>query len=184
MPRYPTHTCVCTYTNPPHPQPCPHAEGIEIKITDELVSQPYVDMTVKLMERFGVKVRRYEAVRWAGACLGCHSCGAAGSSAQDCERAHGRRHTEPLRQPTRPGAAAEQPAPAAALPAREQVNKLDGLQHMHIPAGQTYQSPGMAYVEGDASSGQCPGLRPARRARHEPVLWEAPWTAARAAVSP
>lgn len=31
-------------------------EGINIQITDELVSQPYVDMTVKLMERFGVKV--------------------------------------------------------------------------------------------------------------------------------
>lgn len=30
--------------------------AIEIKITDELVSQPYVDMTVKLMQRFGVKV--------------------------------------------------------------------------------------------------------------------------------
>ncbi|PRW44254.1 3-phosphoshikimate 1-carboxyvinyltransferase isoform A [Chlorella sorokiniana] len=63
------------------------SEGIEIKISDELISQPYVDMTVKLMERFGVK-----------------------------------------------------------------VNKLDGLQHMHIPSGQTYKSPGMAYVEGDASS--------------------------------
>lgn len=63
------------------------SEGIDIKISDELVSQPYVDMTVKLMERFGVK-----------------------------------------------------------------VNKLDGLQHMHIPSGQTYKSPGMAYVEGDASS--------------------------------
>lgn len=24
---------------------------------------------------------------------------------------------------------------------------------MHIPSGQTYKSPGMAYVEGDASSG-------------------------------
>lgn len=38
----------------------PLAEGpgaIEIRITDELVSQPYVDMTIKLMERFGVKVR-------------------------------------------------------------------------------------------------------------------------------
>ena len=35
-----------------------------------------------------------------------------------------------------------------------QVNKLDGLQHMHIPSGQTYKSPGMAYVEGDASSGE------------------------------
>lgn len=50
---------------PPHPRGslclkrlAPRADGIEIKITDELVSQPYVDMTVKLMERFGVKVRR------------------------------------------------------------------------------------------------------------------------------
>ena len=31
-------------------------EGIDIQITDELVSQPYVAMTIKLMERFGVKV--------------------------------------------------------------------------------------------------------------------------------
>lgn len=61
--------------------------GIDIQISDELVSQPYVDMTVRLMERFGV-----------------------------------------------------------------QVNRLDGLQHLHIPPGQTYVSPGTAYVEGDASS--------------------------------
>lgn len=61
--------------------------GVEIRITDELVSQPYVDMTVRLMERFGVK-----------------------------------------------------------------VDRLDGLQHMRIPSGQTYVSPGEAYVEGDASS--------------------------------
>ena len=33
-----------------------------------------------------------------------------------------------------------------------QVERIDGLQHMHIPAGQTYKSPGEAYVEGDASS--------------------------------
>ena len=33
-----------------------------------------------------------------------------------------------------------------------QVNRLDGLQHLHIPPGQTYVSPGTAYVEGDASS--------------------------------
>ncbi|KAI8469338.1 MAG: 3-phosphoshikimate 1-carboxyvinyltransferase [Monoraphidium minutum] len=32
-------------------------EGIEIIIKDELVSQPYVDMTVKLMRRFGVEVQ-------------------------------------------------------------------------------------------------------------------------------
>ena len=33
-----------------------------------------------------------------------------------------------------------------------QVERLDGLQLMHIPSGQTYESPGEAYVEGDASS--------------------------------
>lgn len=32
------------------------ASGIDIRIADELVSQPYVDMTVCLMERFGVTV--------------------------------------------------------------------------------------------------------------------------------
>ena len=32
------------------------------------------------------------------------------------------------------------------------MERLDGLQHMHIPPGQTYKSPGEAYVEGDASS--------------------------------
>ncbi len=31
-------------------------EGIDVQITDELVSQPYVAMTITLMERFGVKV--------------------------------------------------------------------------------------------------------------------------------
>lgn len=31
--------------------------GIEIIITDQLVSQPYVTMTIKLMEQFGVQVR-------------------------------------------------------------------------------------------------------------------------------
>jgi 3-phosphoshikimate 1-carboxyvinyltransferase len=36
--------------------------GIEIVITDELVSQPYVDMTVKLMERFGVKVEQLDGL--------------------------------------------------------------------------------------------------------------------------
>jgi 3-phosphoshikimate 1-carboxyvinyltransferase len=34
-------------------------EGVNIKITDELVSQPYVDMTIRLMERFGVKVSNF-----------------------------------------------------------------------------------------------------------------------------
>jgi len=43
--------------------------GVEIRITDELVSQPYVDMTVRLMERFGVKVRRVARV----ASLACNA---------------------------------------------------------------------------------------------------------------
>ena len=38
------------------------------------------------------------------------------------------------------------------LAATAQVERLDGLQHMRIPAGQQYRSPGSAYVEGDASS--------------------------------
>ena len=42
------------------------SEGIEIKIKDELISQPYVDMTVKLMERFGVKVGAGGVVRGQG----------------------------------------------------------------------------------------------------------------------
>ncbi len=61
--------------------------GTDIVITDELVSKPYVDMTVQLMRRFGVD-----------------------------------------------------------------VELKDGLQHIYIPANQSYKSPGTAYVEGDASS--------------------------------
>jgi 5-enolpyruvylshikimate-3-phosphate synthase len=37
--------------------PLSKGDGIEIVIKDELVSQPYVDMTVKLMRRFGVEVQ-------------------------------------------------------------------------------------------------------------------------------
>ncbi len=44
-------------------------EGIEIKISDELVSQPYVDMTVKLMERFGVKVGSSRITSFAATAL-------------------------------------------------------------------------------------------------------------------
>ena len=34
----------------------------------------------------------------------------------------------------------------------EQVDLLDGVEHMRIPAGQTYKSPGRMFVEGDASA--------------------------------
>lgn len=60
---------------------------VEIVMIDKLVSVPYVDMTLRLMERFGVKVER-----------------------------HG------------------------------------GWERFSIKGGQTYKSPGNAYVEGDASS--------------------------------
>lgn len=60
---------------------------VEVEIIDKLVSVPYVDMTLKLMERFGVKVVHDED--W---------------------------------------------------------------QHFSVKCGQTYKSPGHAYVEGDASS--------------------------------
>lgn len=52
-PSQPAHCAQALPHVPFHPST---AEGIEIKISDELISQPYVDMTVKLMERFGVKV--------------------------------------------------------------------------------------------------------------------------------
>lgn len=35
---------------------CKDPEGVTIRITDELISTPYVEMTIKLMERFGIKV--------------------------------------------------------------------------------------------------------------------------------
>eukprot|EP00210_Caulerpa_lentillifera_P006919 g6616.t1 len=67
----------------------PLAQGgdVEIEIVDELVSAPYVHMTIQLMERFGVDV----------------------------------------------------------------ILK-DGLNRIEVPGGQSYSSPGEAYVEGDASS--------------------------------
>ena len=70
------------------------SNSTDIVITDELISQPYVDMTIRLMtERFGARVERV---------------------------ADG-------------GATALRP-------------------HFRVPAGQRYTSPGVSFVEGDASS--------------------------------
>lgn len=44
-------------------------DAIEIIIKDELVSQPYVDMTVKLMERFGVVVERLDGLQHLRVCV-------------------------------------------------------------------------------------------------------------------
>ena len=38
-------------------------QGIEISIEGELVSKPYVDMTIKLMEKFSVKVTRLDGLQ-------------------------------------------------------------------------------------------------------------------------
>jgi 3-phosphoshikimate 1-carboxyvinyltransferase len=40
---------------------CENEQGIRIKIKDELVSLPYVSMTAKLLERFGIKVESDES---------------------------------------------------------------------------------------------------------------------------
>jgi 3-phosphoshikimate 1-carboxyvinyltransferase len=37
-------------------------QGLEITIKDELVSKPYVEMTIKLMEKFGVVVERLDGL--------------------------------------------------------------------------------------------------------------------------
>ena len=34
----------------------------------------------------------------------------------------------------------------------QQVERVEGLAHLRVPAGQRYVTPGQAYVEGDASS--------------------------------
>ena len=72
----------------------PSSSATDIVITDELISQPYVDMTIRLMtERFGAEVERVQGE----------------------------------------GATALRP-------------------HFRVPAGQRYSSPGVSFVEGDASS--------------------------------
>lgn len=38
-------------------------QGVTISIKDELVSKPYVDMTIKLMEKFGVTVERLDGLQ-------------------------------------------------------------------------------------------------------------------------
>lgn len=38
------------------------AQGVTITIKDELVSKPYVEMTIKLMHKFGVKVEADEGL--------------------------------------------------------------------------------------------------------------------------
>lgn len=50
------------------PLAAPSADGgsagsTEVVIVDELISQPYVDMTLRLMERFGVKVERLDGLQ-------------------------------------------------------------------------------------------------------------------------
>jgi 3-phosphoshikimate 1-carboxyvinyltransferase len=57
---------------------CTSPEGIEIIIKDELVSQPYVDMTVKLMQRFGVEVQLLKGLEHMRI-PGCQKCGARGA---------------------------------------------------------------------------------------------------------
>jgi 3-phosphoshikimate 1-carboxyvinyltransferase len=40
-----------------------HMQGITIGIKDELVSKPYVEMTIKLMEKFGVRVNQLDSLQ-------------------------------------------------------------------------------------------------------------------------
>ena len=147
--------------------------GVEIRITDELVSQPYVDMTVRLMERFGVKVRRAARV----ASLACNAIETArtkhssGMVSCFCSTRSVMRHKSsgevagavetwlklvPCSQYWSPYIVRLVTCPRMldSIGAHDamQVERLDGLQHIRIPVGQQYRSPGSAYVEGDASS--------------------------------
>lgn len=158
-------------------------EGVHIRIKDELVSQPYVDMTVRLMERFGVTVRACLTKGTSAASTAAHLCICAegvqgagllwrmspmaghrhvateiimrrslGPSISDVDCPSHKEHTQVFPPRQHPTAGHTTQEHAAMCSKNTQVNRLDGLQHMHIPSGQTYQSPGEAYVEGDASS--------------------------------
>jgi len=50
-------------SSPSPPPSSPSPPATDIVITDELISKPYVDMTVRLMERFGVGVERVDGLQ-------------------------------------------------------------------------------------------------------------------------
>ena len=91
---------------------------VTVEVVGELISKPYIEITLAMMARFGVNVRRGHG---------------------DAEHSGA-------------GHAAEPPLPQSGLTANVLGGLRDGWRSFSVAAGSRYVSPGIIYVEGDASS--------------------------------
>jgi 3-phosphoshikimate 1-carboxyvinyltransferase len=91
---------------------------VMVEVVGELISKPYIEITLAMMARFGVTVRRGHG---------------------DAEHSGA-------------GSAALPPLPQSGLTANVSGGQRDGWRSFTVASGSRYVSPGMIYVEGDASS--------------------------------
>ena len=91
---------------------------VTVEVVGELISKPYIEITLAMMARFGVGVRRGHG---------------------DAEHSGA-------------GHAAELPLPQSGLTANVSGGQRDGWRSFTVASGSRYVSPGVVYVEGDASS--------------------------------
>jgi len=91
---------------------------VTVEVAGELISKPYIEITLAMMARFGVSVRRGRG---------------------DAEHSGA-------------GHAAVPPLPQSGLTANVSGGQRDGWRSFTVAAGSRYVSPGVIYVEGDASS--------------------------------
>jgi 3-phosphoshikimate 1-carboxyvinyltransferase len=111
---------------------------VTVEVIGELISKPYIEITLAMMARFGVTVRRGHG---------------------DAEHS-GETTSHSTRPSTNVGQVAGYGAGSAALPSLPQSGlsanvsggQRDGWHSFTVAAGSRYQSPGTIYVEGDASS--------------------------------
>jgi 3-phosphoshikimate 1-carboxyvinyltransferase len=92
--------------------------AVTVEVVGELISKPYIEITLAMMAHFGVVVRRGHG---------------------DAEHSGA-------------GHAALHPLPQSDLTANVSGGQRDGWRSFTVAAGSRYVSPGVIYVEGDASS--------------------------------
>ena len=111
---------------------------ITVEVIGELISKPYIEITLEMMARFGVTVRR----------------GHGDAEHSDETTSHSTRPSKNTGQVAGYGAghAALHPLPQSGLTANLSGGQRDGWRSFTVAAGSHYVSPGVVYVEGDASS--------------------------------
>jgi 3-phosphoshikimate 1-carboxyvinyltransferase len=111
---------------------------ITVEVIGELISKPYIEITLTMMARFGVEVRR----------------GHGDAEHSDETTSHSTRPSKIAVQVPDYGAghAALPPLPQPGLTADVSGGHRDGWRSFTVGAGSRYVSPGVIYVEGDASS--------------------------------